>query len=85
MQATQVRSLGREDPLDKRMATHSIYICIYIFMAALGLRCCAQAFYSCVKWGLLSVAVHWLLIAAVSLVVEHGSRHFGFSRSGAWA
>ena len=37
-------------------------IFIYLFLAALGLRCCAQAFASCGKWGLLFVAVHGLLI-----------------------
>ena len=44
----------------------------YLFLAALGLRCCAQAFSSCGERGLLFVVVRWLLIAAVaSLVVEH--------------
>ena len=41
-------------------------------MAGLGLRCCTQAFSSCGEWGLLFVAVHGLLIAVASLVVEHG-------------
>ena len=41
-------------------------------MAGLGLRCCTQAFSSCGQWGLLFVAVHGLLIAVASLVVEHG-------------
>ena len=45
---------------------------IYLFLAALGLRCCAQAFSSCDEWGLLFVAVRRLLIAVASLVVEHG-------------
>ena len=36
-------------------------------MAALGLRCCSQAFSSCDKWGLLFVVVHVLLIAVASL------------------
>ena len=49
-----------------------LFIFIYLFMAALGLRCCAQAFSSCVEQGLLFVAVCGLLIAAASLVVEHG-------------
>ena len=40
-------------------------------MAALGLRCCAQAFSSYGEWGLLFVAVHGLLIAVASLVAEH--------------
>ena len=45
---------------------------IYLFLAALGLCCCAWAFSSCGELGLLFVAVRRLLIAAASLVVEHG-------------
>ena len=41
-------------------------------VAAFGLRCCVQAFSSCSKRGLLFVAVRRLLIAAASLVAEHG-------------
>ena len=48
-----------------------IYLFIYLFMAALGLRCCVQAFSSCGERGLLFVAVCGLLIAVASLVVEH--------------
>ena len=44
---------------------------IYLFLAAFGLRCCAQAFSSCGEWGLLFLAVHGLLIAVASLVAEH--------------
>ena len=43
----------------------------YLFLAALGLRCCARAFSSCGEWGLLLVAVCGLLIVVASLVVEH--------------
>ena len=49
-----------------------INLFIYLFLAALGLRCCAWAFSSCSEWGLLFIAVHGLLIAVASLVVEHG-------------
>ena len=45
---------------------------IYLLLAALGLRCCAQAFSSCGERGLLFVVVHGLLTAAASLVAEHG-------------
>ena len=38
----------------------------YLFLAALGLRCCARAFSSCREWGLLLVAVRGLLIAVAS-------------------
>ena len=44
---------------------------IYLFMAALGLRCCAWAFCSCCKRGIFFVAVHKLLIVVASLVAEH--------------
>ena len=49
-----------------------IYFFIYLFLAALGLHCCARAFSSCGEQGLLFVAVHGLLIAVASLVAEHG-------------
>ena len=49
-----------------------INLFIYLFLAALGLRCCAWAFSSCSERGLLFIAVHGLLIAVASLVVEHG-------------
>ena len=48
-----------------------INLFIYLFLAALGLRCCTQAFSSCSEWGLLFVAAHGLLTVVVSLVVEH--------------
>ena len=47
------------------------YLFIYLFMAALGLRCCAWAFSSCGEQGLPFVAVRRLLIAVASLVVEY--------------
>ena len=48
------------------------YLSLFIyFLAALGLRCCAWAFSSCVERGLLFVAMHGLLIAVTSLVAEH--------------
>ena len=50
----------------------SFFKFIYLFLAALGLRCCARAFSSCGERGLLFVAVRGLLIAVASLVVEHG-------------
>ena len=44
---------------------------VYLFLAALGLRCCARAFSSCGKRGLLFVAVRGLLIVVASPVAEH--------------
>ena len=45
---------------------------IYLFLAALGLCCCAQDFSSCGELGLLFVVVRGLLTAVASLVAEHG-------------
>ena len=45
---------------------------IYLFLAAPGLCSCAQAFSSYDEWGLLFFAVHGLLTAVSSLVMEHG-------------
>ena len=46
---------------------------IYLFLAVLGLHCCARAFSSCGERWLLFVAVRGRLIAVASLVVvvEH--------------
>ena len=44
----------------------------FLFLSALGLRCCVRAFSSCGERGLLFVAVPRLLIAVASLVAEHG-------------
>ena len=49
-----------------------IYLFIYLFLAALGLRCCTRAFSSCGEQGLLFIVVRGLLIAVASLVAEHG-------------
>ena len=45
---------------------------IYLFLPALGLRCCTRAFSSCGERGLLFVAVHGLLTVVASLAAEHG-------------
>ena len=47
-----------------------LFIC-FLFLAVLGLRCCARAFCSCGERRLLFVAVRGLLIAVASLA-EHG-------------
>ena len=49
----------------------NLFVC-FLFLAVLGLRCCAQAFSSCSERGLLFVVVRRLLIAVACLVVEHG-------------
>ena len=43
------------------------FILFYLFLAALGLRCCTRAFSSCGEQGLLFVAVRGLLIVVASL------------------
>ena len=48
------------------------FVFVFLFLAALGLRCCVRAFSSCGERGLLFVAVHGLLIAVASLVAGHG-------------
>ena len=50
----------------------SQFFFFFFFLAALGLRCCARAFSTCTERGLLFVAVRGLLVAAASLVAEHG-------------
>ena len=58
-----------------------IYLSIYIlFLAVLGLRCCAQAFSSCGERGLLFVAVCRLLIEVASLAAEHGLQACGLQQ-----
>ena len=49
-----------------------IYFILFLFLAALGLRCCMWAFSSCGERGLLFVAVRGLLNAVAFLVAEHG-------------
>ena len=60
----------REVPVD-----HSFFSFVnkfILFLAALGLCCCAQAFSSSGERGLLFIAVCGLLIVVASLVAEHG-------------
>ena len=45
---------------------------IYLFLAALGLRCCTWASSSYGTQGLLFIVVCGLLIVVASLVTEHG-------------
>ena len=55
----------------KRRTVFLFLFLFILFLAALGLRCCARAFSSCGERGLLFVAVRGLLIAVASLVAEH--------------
>ena len=56
----------------KNISTFLKLINLFLFLAALGLRCCALAFSSCGEQGLLFFVVHRLLTAVASLVAEHG-------------
>ena len=57
----------------RRYTCFCLFVCFILFiLAALGLRCCMQAFSSCGERGLLFVEVCRLLIAVASLVAEHG-------------
>ena len=50
----------------------NFYLFIYLFLAALGLRCCVWAFSSCSERGPLFAAVCGPLSAVTSPVAEHG-------------
>ena len=59
---------------------NKLILFIYIFLTALGLRCCMWAFSSCGELGLLFVAVYRLLIVVASLVAEHGLQAHGLQQ-----
>ena len=64
---------------------HYFFKFIYLFLAALGLHCCARVFSSCCERGLLFIAVRGLLIGWLLLFQSMGSRRTGSSSCGAWA
>ena len=49
----------------------NLLIYLFLFLAVLGLRCCARAFSNCGEWGLLFFAVCGLLIEVAFLIAEH--------------
>ena len=53
---------------------------IYLFLAALGLRCCTRALSSCGQQGLLFVVVHGLLIVVASPAAEHRLQAHGLQQ-----
>ena len=66
-------------PLERAQPGRCVFFClfffnkfIYLFLAALGLRCCTRAFSSCGERGLPFVVVRGLLTVVASLVAEHG-------------
>ena len=50
---------------------------IYLFLAVLGLRCCARAFSSCGEWGLLFFAVRGFSLQWLLLLQSTGFRGVG--------
>ena len=58
---------------------------IYLFLAALGLRCFARAFAGCSEQGLLLAVVCRLATAVASFVEEQVSGREGFRSCGAQA
>ena len=69
----------REFPRQGFFLNKSIYF-IYLFLAALGLRCCMQALPSCGERGPLFTVVCGLLVAVASLVAEHGLQVCGLQQ-----
>ena len=61
------------------------FIYLFVYLAALGLRCCARAFSSCGERGPLLIAVRVPLTVATSLVVEHRLQTRRLSSCGSWA
>ena len=63
----EYKDLGRRDS----SSSSFFFLRLFIYLlAALGLCCCLQAFSNCGEQGLLFVALHGLLIAVASPVVE---------------
>ena len=58
---------------------------IYLFLSALGLRCCTRAFSSCGKWGYSLLWCSGFLLRWLLLLRSAGSRRAGFSSCGTWA
>ena len=61
----------------KHLKKNKFIYFIYLFLAALGLCCCTQAFSGCGEQGLLFIVVHGLLLLRIT-----GSRHTDFSSYG---
>ena len=63
------------------MFVFSLLHVIYLFLVALGLRCCARAFSSCGEQGLLSScstqAYHHSVSSCRAQALEHGLRNCG--------
>ena len=62
-----------------------MYVCMYLFLAVLGLSLCTRAFSGCGKRGPLFIAVRGPLTIAASLVAEHRLRTRRLSNCGSRA
>ena len=66
-----------------RIIFFNFYLCVYLFLAVLGLRCCEWALSSCSEWGLLSVcSVFDFSLQWPVLLWSTGSRVLGLSSCG---
>ena len=63
----------------------NIFWFIYLFLAVLGLRFCARAFFSCGRRGPLFIAVRGPLTIAASLVADLRLQTRRLSNCGSWA
>ena len=75
------------EPVSPALAGGFFFFCFteilfiyFLFLAALGLCCCAWVFYSCGEQGLLFIALHGLLVVVASLVAEHGLQVHGLQQ-----
>ena len=62
-----------------------LFICLVLFLFALGLWCCAWAFSSCDKLNLLSSSGAWASHCDFSRCKAQSLGHLGFSSWGTWA
>ena len=64
----------------------NFYLCIYLFLAVLGLHCCVRAFSSCGFWGLLSsCSAQAFHCGGFSCCRTWTLGHEGFSSCSTWA
>ena len=73
------------NPIEVESFKSFLFYCMYLFLAVLGLHCCAYAFSSCGRQGLLFTVVCRLLIVVASLVAKTVLGHVGFSSCSTWA
>ena len=68
---TRLKNFGKDQLWESRRSLVSFVIYLfYLFLVVVGLHCCAQAWASCGRRGLVFVAVHRLPVAVTSPVAE---------------